>query len=88
MIWVIFDNGEFNIIKQFLLNLFGEAPFMKVRNPDYVAYAQACGARGFRVENVEELGDAFGEALKMHEPVLIDAVVDPDARPPFSAKGI
>ncbi|MCM8774217.1 MAG: thiamine pyrophosphate-binding protein, partial [Candidatus Omnitrophica bacterium] len=29
VIWVIFNNGEFNVIKKFLLNLFGEEAFMK-----------------------------------------------------------
>ena len=35
VICVIFDNSEFNVIKKFLLNNFGEHAFMEIKNPDY-----------------------------------------------------
>ena len=88
VIWVIFNNGEFNIIKNFLLKIFGEAPMMTFQNPDYVLYAKACGAKGFRIEKIEDFSGIFKKALSLNEPVLIDAVVEENVQPPFGLKGI
>jgi acetolactate synthase-1/2/3 large subunit len=88
VVWVIFNNGGFNIIKQFLLAQFGEAPYMDFINPDYVMYAKSCGAEGYRVEKLEEFGEVFEKALRANRPVLIDVVLDPDVYPPFHGKGI
>jgi acetolactate synthase-1/2/3 large subunit len=88
VVWVIFNDGAFGIIKHFLNQLFGEAPFMDFINPDYVVYAKACGAEGFRAETLEEFEEAFVKAIGMNKPVLIDAVIDPDVFPPFSMTGI
>lgn len=84
VIWVIFNNGEFNIIKKFLLNIFGEHAYMEFMNPDYVKYADACGAKGYRVEKLEDFPAAFNEALKLNKPAIIDVVIDPDVYPPFA----
>jgi acetolactate synthase-1/2/3 large subunit len=83
VVWVIFDNGEFNSIKFFLTNLFGEAPYMQFRNPDYVAYAHACGADGYRVETADDFERAFVEAIGLNKPVLIDAVVESEVYAPY-----
>ena len=88
VIWVIFNNSAFNIIKRFLLLQFNEAPYMEFLNPDYVAYAKACGADGYRVEKLEDFEPAFQKALRSNKPTLIDVVVDPDVYPPFSMKGV
>jgi acetolactate synthase-1/2/3 large subunit len=84
VIWIIFNNGEFNVIKKFLLNMYNDHAFMQFQNPDYVAYAQACGALGYRVEKLADFEPALREALQANRPVLIDAVVEPDVYPPFS----
>ena len=84
VLWVIFNNGEFNIIKKLLINNFGEHAYMQFKNPNYVKYAEACGAKGFKVETLEEFEDAFKKALSLNEPVLIDVVVESDVYPPFS----
>lgn len=81
--WVIFNNGEFNVIKKFLLNLFGEEAFMQFQNPDFVKYAEACGAFGVRVERIEDFEPAFKKALSCGKPALIDVVVESDVYPPF-----
>lgn len=82
--WVIFNNGEFNVIKKFLLNLFGEEAFMQFQNPDFVMYAKACGAQGFRVEKLEDFEPAFKKALASNKPTLIDVAVESDVYPPFA----
>ncbi len=78
VVWVIFDNGEFNVIKKFLLNMFQDYAYMDFMNPDYVAYAKSCGAEGFRVERAEDLEDTIRKAIALNRPVLIDAVIDGD----------
>ena len=84
VIYVIFDNAEFNVIKKFLLNNFGEHAFMDIKNPDYVKYAEACGTKGWRVTNGAEFESAFEEALKLNKPCIIDAVIDGDVYPSMS----
>ncbi len=84
VIYVIFNNSEFNVIKKFLLNNWGEQAFMDIRNPDYVKYAEACGAKGWQVKNGAEFEAAFTEALKMNQPCIIDAVIDGEVYPPMS----
>jgi acetolactate synthase-1/2/3 large subunit len=83
VVWVIFNNGEFNVIKKFLINLYGEHAYMQFQNPDYVAYAKACGAQGYRVEKLEDFEEVFTKALASNKPALIDVVVESEVYPPF-----
>ena len=57
--------------------------YMKFDNPDYVKYAEACGAQGFRAETVAQFERVFTKALSLKQPVLIDAVVDSMLYPPL-----
>lgn len=84
VIWIIFNNGEFNVIKKFLLNMTNDQAFMQFSNPDFVKYAEACGAHGFRVEKLEEFEPALKQAIAMNKPVLIDVVIDSEVYPPFA----
>ncbi len=84
VIYVIFNNSEFNVIKKFLLANFGEQAYMDIKNPDYVKYAESCGAKGWQVRNAAEFEAAFAEALKLNQPCIIDAVIDGDIYPPMS----
>lgn len=84
VVWVIFRNGEFNVIKKFLINMFGDYTNMEVPSPDYVMYAESCGAKGYRVKTKEELKKALEEAIALKKPVLIDALVDGEIYPPMS----
>lgn len=83
VIWVIFNNGEFNVIKKFLLNLFGDQAFMQFTNPDFVKYAEACGAFGTRVTKLDDFDAAFQKALQCGKAALIDVVVESEVYPPF-----
>ncbi|MFA6216956.1 MAG: thiamine pyrophosphate-binding protein [Candidatus Omnitrophota bacterium] len=83
VVWVIFNNGEFNVIKKFLLNLFGEQAFMQFTNPDFVKYAEACGAFGVHVDKIEDFQTAFQKALNCGKAALIDVVVESEVYPPF-----
>ncbi len=83
VIWIIFNNGEFNVIKKFLINMYGKHAYMQFDNPDFVAYAKACGADGYRVERLEEFAPAFQKALASGRPTLIDVHVESEVYPPF-----
>jgi acetolactate synthase-1/2/3 large subunit len=83
VIWIIFNNGEFNVIKKFLLNIYGTHAYMQFQNPDYVAYAQACGADGYRVEKSEDFEPVFQKALQSNRPTLIDVAIESEVYPPF-----
>jgi acetolactate synthase I/II/III large subunit len=48
-------------------------------NPDFVAFAKACGGFGERVEETSEFEAAFERALASGKPALIDLVIDPEA---------
>lgn len=82
--WIIFNNGEYGIIKMMQKRNFDYEAFNNFLNPDFAAYACACGALGFRVEKLEDFGKAFEEALASNRPSVIDVIVDPDIYPPFS----
>ena len=46
-------------------------------NPDFVEYAEACGAVGIRVDTPEALGPVIREAVRMNVPVVVDVETDP-----------
>lgn len=84
VIWIIFNNGEYNVIKMMQKrNYNGQEAFNTFINPDFAAYARACGALGYHVEKLDDFGPAFQSALAANQPALIDVVVDPDSYPPF-----
>jgi acetolactate synthase I/II/III large subunit len=84
VIWVIFDDDEFKLIKLEQFAVFHESALTDFRNPDYVAYAKACGADGYRAETLEEFEDAFKAALASGRPTLIDARITRLALPHYS----
>jgi acetolactate synthase-1/2/3 large subunit len=85
VVWVIFNNAEYNIIKYFQLKTRKSEVFNSFLNPDFIKYAEACGAHGFRVEKIEEFEAAFIKALSLEKPAIIDVVVDPEVYPPFAS---
>lgn len=49
-----------------------------LRNPDFAAYAELCGALGIRVTSRDELDEALTRALSHDGPSLVEVVGDPD----------
>jgi len=84
IIWIIFADGEFKLIKLYQLEAFHESGLVDFANPDYVGYARACGAQGFRVASVPEFEAAFREALASRKPTLIEASITRLAVPHYS----
>ena len=48
-----------------------------LRNPDFAALAELCGARGFRVTALDQLDDAVAAALDHQGPALVEILTDP-----------
>jgi acetolactate synthase I/II/III large subunit len=84
VIWVIFDDNEYKLIKIFQFATFFETGLVEFENPDFAAYARACGADGYRVESLDELEEAFAAALAAHRPTVIDAKITRWAIPHYS----
>src|SRR4029079_8282818 len=84
VIWIVFDDGEFKLIKLYQLATYHESALVEFENPDYVAYARACGAQGYRVESVEEFEAALQAALQSGKPTIIDAAITRLAVPHYS----
>jgi pyruvate dehydrogenase (quinone) len=47
----------------------------------YARYAELLGLRGIRVDDPDQIGDAWDEALGAGQPVLLEAVTDPEVPP-------
>jgi acetolactate synthase I/II/III large subunit len=90
VIWVIFNDGEYKLVRLYQLATYGTAALVDFDNPDFAAYARLCGADGYRVEKVEEFDDAFQAALTSGRPTVIDAQITRWAIPRYSAspKGV
>jgi pyruvate dehydrogenase (quinone)/pyruvate oxidase len=52
---------------------------------DFAAYARACGATGFTVEDPAQCGSVLDQAFATEGPVVVEAVVD-QFEPPFPPK--
>jgi acetolactate synthase-1/2/3 large subunit len=84
VVWVIFNDGEFKLIKLYQLSAFFGHGLTEFANPDWVAYAEACGADGYKVEDEDEFEDAFRKAISSGRPTLIDARITRLALPHYS----
>ncbi|SEG99242.1 acetolactate synthase-1/2/3 large subunit [Nonomuraea solani] len=84
VIWVIFDDQEFKLIKLYQISAYLESGLVEFENPDFAAYARACGADGYRVETIAEFEDAFRAALGSGRPTVIDARITRWAIPHYS----
>lgn len=76
---LVFNNSELGFVKMEMevsgLPLYPEATGLL--NPDFAAYAKACGADGVRVEHAADIIPAVEKAIATDGPFLIDAVVSP-----------
>ena len=84
VIWIIFDDQEFKLIKLYQLEAYHETGLVEFQNPDFAAYARACGADGYRVDTLGDFEQAFRAALKSGRPTVIDAKITRWAVPHYS----
>ncbi len=84
VVWVIFNDREFKLIKLYQLSAFFKTGLVEFDNPDYAAYARACGADGYVANQLDEFEQAFAAALASGRPSLIDARITRLALPNYS----
>jgi acetolactate synthase-1/2/3 large subunit len=84
VIWIIFNDGEFKLIKIFQESAFHEAGLCDFDNPDWASYAAACGAAGYSVGTLAEFETALTVALAEGRPAVIDARITRLALPHYS----
>ena len=79
---VVIKNNVLGQIKWEQMVFLGNPEYGVELHPiDFAAFARACGADGFTIEDPKQCGSILNEALKVDGPVLIEAVVDPLTAP-------
>jgi acetolactate synthase-1/2/3 large subunit len=73
---LIWNDGQYGLIKWHQDRRFGRDTAIDFGNPDFVAYAESFGARGFRVESAEGLRGTLEEALECGTLAIVDCPVD------------
>ena len=89
VIWVIFNNLSYRILKQRLVMLRGLAEQadkfvgMELTDPaiDFVGLARSLGIEGQRAATVKDATDLIGKALKDGTPMLIDVDMERGYKP-------
>jgi len=83
---VVIKNNALGMIKWEQMVFLGNPEYGVSLEPiDFVAFAQACGAAGFRCTKPEEVRPALEATLLADGPVLCEATVDP-FEPPMPAR--
>lgn len=93
-IWIVWNNFAWGAIRDLQYGLFegreigtafyrgNQGPGGERYNPDFAAWARACGADGVTVTRSQDLAGAVETALRNRRPCLVDLHVDADVRPP------
>ncbi len=80
---VIYNNAAFGLIRLEAESI-GVAPYeqgIEFPNPDFAAFARACGGHGFAARKPDELKKAISDALAVDGPAIVDARVVADELP-------
>jgi benzoylformate decarboxylase len=89
VVWVIFNNTSYRILKQRLVMLRGLAEQadkfvgMELNDPaiDFVGLARSLGIEGQRAATVKDATDLIGKALKDGKAMLIDVDMERGYKP-------
>lgn len=80
---IVFKNNTLGLIKWEQMLYLGNPEYGVDLHPvDFVKVAEACGAKGVRIEEPERSREQLKEALALPGPALIECVVDP-LEPPW-----
>lgn len=74
---VIYNNAAFGLIRLEAESI-GVPPYRQgidFPNPDFAAFARACGGHGFAARKPDELKKAISDALAVDGPAIVDAAV-------------
>ncbi|MFT8391911.1 MAG: pyruvate oxidase [Sporolactobacillus sp.] len=81
IIVVVLNNKQLSFIK-YEQQSAGQLNYgIDLQDIDYAKFAEACGGKGLRVSNYDDLDKAFAEAKEATVPVILDIAVNPDAAP-------
>lgn len=74
---LVYNNGELGFVKMEVevAGLPDNPAATGLHNPDFAAYARACGGDGVRVEHAADIVPAVERAIASDKPFIIDAVV-------------
>ena len=79
---VVIKNNSLGQIKWEQMVFLGNPEYACELAPiDFAAFARACGATGFRIDDPADCGRILDEALRTEGPVIVEAVVDPHEPP-------
>lgn len=73
---LIFNDEAYGLIEWKQMNTFGRPAHIDFTNPDFVKYAQAFGAKGYRVQGSDELVPILKDAFDQNVPSVIDCPVN------------
>jgi pyruvate dehydrogenase (quinone)/pyruvate oxidase len=83
---VVLRNDSLGLIKWEQMVFLGNPEYGVDFAPmDFVKFAEACGARGIRIDDPATCADRMREALAWDGPAIIECIVDPHT-PPYPAK--
>jgi len=83
---VIIKNNVLGMIKWEQMVFLGNPEYgIDLQPIDFVKYAEACGATGFRCEKTEDVRPALEAMLRAEGPAICEAIVDP-FEPPMPAR--
>jgi acetolactate synthase-1/2/3 large subunit len=83
IIVMIADNGMHGTIRMHQERHFpGRVVATDIQNPDFAAFAEACGGHGETVTANDQFADAFSRAKSSGKPALINLKLDPQALTP------
>lgn len=74
---LVFNNSELGFVamEMQVAGMPKSAEATGLTNPDFAAYAKACGGDGVRVEHADDIMPAIEQALASDKPFIIDAIV-------------
>jgi pyruvate dehydrogenase (quinone) len=79
---IVIKNNVLGMIKWEQMVLEGNPQFgVELQPIDFAAYARACGAAGFTIEEPGSAESILREALSVEGPAVVEAVVDPNEPP-------
>lgn len=90
VVWVVWNNGGFSVIRDQQLGYFGQGRELGTMfrgkhgglvSADYAAMGRSMGAEGASVEKPADLAGQLEAAIASNRPTVLDVRVDPDVRP-------
>ena len=87
LVVVVFNNATLQIERELMVKFYGRhalTDYVRLdtgepHNPDFVAWANAMGARGRKVSDPAGIRSAVSEALRSGEVTVIDVDIDPQS---------